>query len=73
MPPREIGKGQGPEPFFRIFGKLTRNYLLKGVGGQSSLPIWALGTIELIGQDGFLKISLTKSFPHETIFFGPHF
>ena len=49
--PRAIGNTQGCARAYTIFsdfGEFAENLFFKGFFGQSSLPIWLLGTIEFV-------------------------
>ena len=73
---RAIGNTQGwpgPAAIFRIFRNLPRIYFFKEVLGQSSLPIWVLGTIEFIWAGWIPLKPHHKIIPPQNIFFRDHF
>ena len=58
---------------FPDFGEFAWNLFFKGVWGQSSLPIWLLGTIEFIWAGWIALKPYHKSFLHKTTFCRDHF
>ena len=65
--------GQGPAQIFWILGEFVSKIFFKVVLGQSSLPIWVLGTIEFISARWIPLIPHHKIIPPQNNFFRDHF